>query len=143
MITLQNDTVNQIYSFVIFIINGLIIGILFDIFRISRKTFKTSNIVTYIEDIIFWILTGVILLFSIFTFNNGEIRGYIFLGIITGIIFYMLFFSKYFIKINVKIINIIKHIISSIIKILFYPLKILINFLKNRISAEFLSILRV
>ena len=42
--------------------NGVIIGILFDFFRILRKSFKTPDFVTYIEDVIFWILTGLLTL---------------------------------------------------------------------------------
>ncbi len=61
---------NQAYSFIIFIINGILIGILFDIFRILRKSFKTSDFITCIEDVIFWILTGIISLYFIFCFNN-------------------------------------------------------------------------
>ena len=38
---------NQAYLFCIFIINGIIIGILFDFFRILRKTFNTSDLITY------------------------------------------------------------------------------------------------
>ena len=53
---------NQAYIFLIFVINGFLIGILFDIFRILRKSFKTKDIITYIEDILFWILTGLLLL---------------------------------------------------------------------------------
>ena len=33
---------NQAYTFIIFIINGIIIGFLFDCFRIIRKSFKTE-----------------------------------------------------------------------------------------------------
>ena len=44
---------NQAFTFIIFILNGFIIGILFDIFRILRKSFKTPDSITYIEDIIF------------------------------------------------------------------------------------------
>lgn len=128
---MENQTILQMYSFGIFIINGLIIGILFDIFRISRKTFKTCNFITYIEDIIFWILTGFLLLYSIFKFNNGEIRSYIFLGIIMGIVFYMLFLSKFFIKINVKIIIILKDIIEKLIKIILYPIKVIFIIIKK------------
>lgn len=47
----------QVYLFFIFTINGLIISLLFDFFRILRKAFNTKDIVTYLEDIIFWILT--------------------------------------------------------------------------------------
>lgn len=39
--------------FIIFLILGLSIGIIFDIFRAIRKTFKTSDFLTTIEDIIF------------------------------------------------------------------------------------------
>jgi len=39
-------------------------------------------------------------------FNNGEIRGYIFIGLFLGIALYMLFLSKTVVKVSVKIINI-------------------------------------
>ena len=50
---------NQANLFLIFTINGVIIGLLFDFFRILRRSFKTKDIITYIEDIIFWILTRI------------------------------------------------------------------------------------
>ena len=85
---------NQANLFLIFTINGIVIGILFDIFRILRKSFKTSDIVTYMQDILFWILTGFILLYSIFTFSNGEVRFYMFLGVFLGCLIYMILFMK-------------------------------------------------
>lgn len=115
---------NQAYLFLIFILNGLIIGFLFDFFRILRKTIKTSDFVTYMQDFIFWILTGIIILYFIFTFNNGEIRLFLFLGIITGILIYMLLLSKFIIKINVAIINFFK-------KILGIPIKFMIKIIRN------------
>ena len=122
---------NQAYLFLVFTINGIIIGLLFDIFRILRKSFKTSDIITYIQDILFWILTGLILLYSIFTFSNGEVRFYMFLGVFLGCLIYMLLFSKYFININVKIIMIIKNIVSKILSIIIFPLKLLLKFIKK------------
>lgn len=119
----------QLISFVYFIIIGIVLSIIFDIFRILRRTIKTSDIVTNIQDILFCIITGIIILFSIFYFNKGQLRLYIFIGIILGITFYMLFISKYFIKINVIIINFIKKILYFLIK----PLFILINFTKKLI----------
>jgi spore cortex biosynthesis protein YabQ len=106
---------NQSYLFLIFTVNGIIIGLLFDFFRISRKVFNTSDIVTYIEDILFWILAGATMLYSIFVFNNGVLRLFMFLGIILGTLIYMVFISSYVIKINVKIINILKKILEIII----------------------------
>ena len=89
---------NQTYLFIVFTIVGIIIGILFDIFRILRKSFKTNDIVTYIEDFLFWILTGIIILFSMYKFSNGELRFFMIVGIIIGTLMYMITFSKYIIK---------------------------------------------
>lgn len=122
---------NQAYIFAIFVLNGLLIGTLFDIFRILRKSFKTPDFITYIEDVIFWILTGILTLYFVFIYNNGEIRLYIFLGIAIGILLYMLTISNYIIKYAVKIITFLKIVISKIIKVLIYPIKVLLNFLKK------------
>lgn len=115
---------NQAYLFLIFMVNGIIIGILFDFFRILRKSFKTADLITYIEDILFWILAGIILLYSIFVFNNGEIRLFMFLAVILGTIIYMLIASKYVIKINVTIITFVK-------KILLVPINFIAKILRK------------
>ncbi|MCI8352650.1 MAG: spore cortex biosynthesis protein YabQ [Clostridia bacterium] len=122
---------NQAYLFMMFIVNGVLIGILFDVFRILRKTFKTKDVITYIEDISFWILTGLLTLYFVFYYNDGEIRFYIFLGIILGILIYILTISKYIIKFSVTIINFVKGIINKVIKFVVYPLKLIINFIKK------------
>lgn len=116
---------NQAYIFIIFVIVGIIVGIIFDFFRILRKSFKTKDFVTYVEDIIFCILTGLILLYSIFKFNSGEIRIYMFLGVLIGCSLYMLTISIYFIKINVFILTALTNILKKIISILYIPFKYL------------------
>lgn len=123
------NNLEQLISFIYFIIVGIVLSIIFDIFRILRRTIKTSDIVTNIQDILFCIITGIVILFSIFYFNEGQLRLYIFIGIILGITFYMIFISKYFIKINVIIINFIKKILFLLIK----PFIILLNFTKKLI----------
>lgn len=137
---------NQAYIFLIFILNGFLIGILFDIFRILRKSFKTKDIITYIQDVLFWLISGGIILYTIFKFNNGELRGFIFIGIGLGTILYMLLFSKIFIKINLYIINFLKKLfhfaiivpiqfICNIIKKLFFkPISFIIINLRKTLS---------
>lgn len=122
---------NQAYLFLIFIIDGIIIGLLFDFFRILRKTIKTSDIITYIQDALFWILTGIIILYTTFTFNDGEIRMYMFIAILLGVICYITLISSYIIKINVKIVNIIKNIIIKIFSTIIVPFKCSFRWIKN------------
>lgn len=119
---------NQVYVFIAFILNGFLIGIIFDCFRILRKSFKTSDIVTYIEDILFGIITGLLILYSIFKFNNGELRLYLFLGVFLGLLLYFLIFSKVFIKISVTVICVIKKIVNIVIII---PIKFISNLIKK------------
>lgn len=107
---------NQAYLFLVFSLTGVAIGVLFDFFRILRRTIKTSNIITYIEDVLFWILTGLLILYNIWYFNNGEIRIYMFLGIIMGVLIYMSTLSNILIKIFSKILQVIIKTIELPIK---------------------------
>ena len=93
---------------------------MFDFFRVLRKKFKTTDIVTYMQDIVFWILTGISMLYCIYTFNSGEIRLYEFIGILIGTTIYFLTISKYFIKINSMVLNIL---IKIFYVLLIVPLK--------------------
>lgn len=132
---MNNIIVNQAYLFLIFILNGLFIGIIFDIFRILRRSFETPNLVTYIEDCIFWIISAMSFLYTLFVFNNGEIRGYMFIGLLLGIAIYMIFFSKAIVKISVKVITFFKNILYKIFKIIIYPVQIILKVINKAIDA--------
>ena len=129
----MNDIMaNQAYLFLVFILNGIIIGLLFDIFRILRRSFKTPNFITYIEDIVFWIMSTLIVLYSLFVFNNGEIRFYVFLATFFGIIIYSLTLSNICVIIISVIFKIIKRLFEIIWKILKLPYHFITSFFKNR-----------
>lgn len=119
---------NQAYLFLVFSLTGVAIGVLFDIFRILRKSIKTPNIIIYIEDILFWILAGLLILYNIWYFNDGEIRVYMFLGIIIGLLLYMSTLSNIIIKIFSKILQ-------TIIKVLEIPFKTIIAIFRKIITT--------
>lgn len=134
---------NQAYLFLVFSLTGVAIGILFDFFRILRRSIKTSNLVTYIQDILFWILTGIIVLYSIWYFNNGELRIFVFLGLIIGILIYMTTLSSIIVKIFTKIlvfgINIIKvpfKIIYSLISKIITGIVVLFNKFTKKLKIK-------
>lgn len=72
---------SQEQVFIFFFIIGIIIGVIFDIFKVLRKSFKTPDSITFIEDIIFIITSGLLTIFGILKLNGGEIRFFLFLGI--------------------------------------------------------------
>ena len=107
---------------------------MFDFFRVLRKRFKTTDIVTYMQDILFWILTGISMLYCIYTFNSGEIRLYEFIGILIGTTIYFLTISKYFIKINSMVLNILTKIFYVL---LIVPIKTINKTIKKPIVTFF------
>ena len=120
----MEEVYHQLICLLLFGVTGIVIGILFDIFRIWRRSFKTADWLTGLQDILFWLLTGIIVLFSIFQFNQGEIRSYVFIGMAIGIILYMLTISRFVVQNCVKVIQWMK-------KILAYPIKIFLQFIKK------------
>ena len=127
----MQNSISQLQTLFIFTISGFLIGLLFDFFRILRKSFKTSDILTYLEDFLFWFITGAYLIFIIFKFSFGELRLFMFISLIIGFIIYILTISKYFISINVKIITFFKNIIIKVCNIILIPFKFLFKILKR------------
>ena len=101
---------SELYIFLSFIFIGLIISFLFDVFRILRRVYKTPDFITVIQDIMFWIISGFIILFGIFVLNEGKIRAYIFIGIIIGIMLYVAILSRYVMKFGVAFLNLFSKI---------------------------------
>lgn len=108
----------QLYIFFIFIVLGIIIAFIFDFFRILRKAFNTNNVITYLEDFIFCLLSGFLLIYCIFYYNNGELRLYLFIGVGIGIFLYILLLTKLINSILLKIFNPINKFINKLKNIL-------------------------
>lgn len=126
---------DQLYIVISFFFSGIVIGILFDLFRSTRRSFKIPNIIIYIEDTLFWILTGLIIILTIFICTDGQIRLYMILMLITGAFIYFSLVSKFVIIINVKLLN----LVQSIIHFITQPFKIILNFIKNNIKFKKIS----
>ena len=125
---------SQTYLFLIFVLNGVVIGLILDLFRVLRKTFKTSNVITYIEDILFWILAGISIIFFMYNFSDGTIRLFMIIALFLGLLFYILSISKYVIKIFVFFINILKNLFKTIIKVTSIPVKLIYKVINNTIT---------
>ena len=123
--------INQAYLFLIFTLNGIFIGILFDFFRILRKSFKTIYLITNVEDIIFWILTGLSIIYCMYNFSDGSLRLFMFLGLGIGLTIYILTLSNFIIKTVVKVISIIKKFIITIISIITFPFKAIFKLIRK------------
>ena len=124
---------SQEQIFIFFFIIGITIGIIFDIFRVIRKSFKTPDLITFIEDLIFLIITSFLIIFSIIKLNGGEIRFYLFLGIFVGILIYFLTISN----LCVIILSGFVRICKKIFKIPYICIKRILKHSKCMIKKDF------
>jgi len=120
---------NQVYVFLWSIVGGALIALIYDLFRIKRKTVKTGIVAIYIEDLMYWIIVAVIMFAVVYHSNEGEIRGFIFIGTILGVTLYALLLSKIVTKSAIFIIRLVIKILKKLWKIVIFPFKFLLKIL--------------
>ena len=106
-------------------ISGIIIGIVYDIFKVFGFYSKKKNFLFTLYDIIFLLLFSIIIISVFYIFNSYELRWFMFIGLILGLILYIMLISKAFIYLFGKLIAIILKIFKFIFKILLTPTQFL------------------
>lgn len=112
---------SQAINFLYTVIGGVAIAFVYDIFRILRKAVRTGSLVTYVQDLLFWLIVSVIMFLTIFYSNDGELRAYLFIGACIGVILYALLLSRIVMASSLFIIRIVS-----------WPFRCIIRKLKNK-----------
>lgn len=84
----------ELQFFVISIFWGSLILIFYDALRIIRIIVKHSRFIIALQDIIYWILCGILIFQMMYKHNNGIIRAFSILGMLIGMIVYSYLFSQ-------------------------------------------------
>lgn len=106
------------------IFSGILTGILFDLYNIIRGV-KVPKIIVFIEDILFWILTAIIVFAFLLYTNYAFLGPYVYIFMILTLIFHIKFISPKVLKVELYIINKISKFIRVILKTTIYPIKII------------------
>ncbi len=114
---------------------GIIMGILYDFIRIFRKTIKHPNWLVQVEDLIYWIACGCFAFVMIYWRNYGQIRSFVFLGIVIGA-------TLYFATVSILILKIITKVIDRILSIVLIPIKCIIS-ITRKYKTKFKSQLKI
>ena len=72
--------------FVISILWGCLILVIYDLLRIFRNIIRHNKIAIGIEDILYWILCGVLIFKMMYKHYNGIIRAFSILGMFIGML---------------------------------------------------------
>lgn len=109
---------SQFYAFLVTVLAGVTIGVIFDFYRVIRGLARPRKVFTYLGDLAFWVISTMVIFFLLLVGNWGEIRFYVFIGILAGIGLYLKCLSRYFIKTFALFFLIIKKTLMYIAKTL-------------------------
>lgn len=122
------------------VLAGVLTGVLFDIYRIIRGMENPNKLLTFIEDILFWIFAAIsVFAFLLYT-GHVYVGIYLYLYIAFGLYIYMRLISIRFLRIQYKIINGILKFLRILKNIFFYFIETLFckitgkNKLKNSLN---------
>ncbi|SUY48326.1 spore cortex biosynthesis protein YabQ [Clostridium putrefaciens] len=106
------------------ILSGIITGILFDFYRVIRGHNKNKLLSTF-QDLLFWILSSIIVFVFLLYTNYALIVPYVYLYIVLGIYIYLKILSEYILKVQYSIYGFIGKLFRMSFNHLFYPLKLI------------------
>ncbi len=128
----------QAWLFLLTVLTGMCVGLLYDLFRILRKVVRHHPFVVNIEDLVFWILATGIGAYFFLNENNGEVRIFAVLGIILGAVLYFAVLSRYIVTFGVWIVNLIKSFLKMLYKLTILPFARLLKWLWRVLPIHFL-----
>lgn len=131
---MENSIKVQLYVFLSVFYGGLIIGFIYDIYRIFRYYLKPKKIATVLGDFIFWIVVVIVTFYMLIKSNFGEIRGYVFVGILLGVYLYLKILSNFVYPLLIKILKALYVFFNKIFYVLLYPLNLIKKLLMPQIK---------
>jgi spore cortex biosynthesis protein YabQ len=124
---------SQALVFLTTVVIGAVIGFVYDLFRVIRKIVPHANLMTSIEDMLYWIIVSLLMFYVMLNQNNGEIRIFTVMGAFLGMLLYFLTVSKLFMAVSLTIVAFIKKILLVLFEIVMTPFRLIYKMLEKPI----------
>lgn len=122
---MYTDIWHQLFLFFVFFVMGAVFALVYDTFRVSGRFVPRKTVFTVFGDILFWLTATVVMFGVCLKFNDGEIRFFMFLGMLCGALLYFNTLSRFVIFVLGFVADLLKRFVVCLLKILFIPLKLL------------------
>lgn len=111
---MQESLTSQILIFVYSLALGMFLGFAYDIFRIIRMVINSRNIAIFIQDVLYFVLSGGVTFLFVLSVNSGNSRFYILAGEGIGWIAYHITLGEVIYKCSNKTVNFVKSKIAAL-----------------------------
>jgi spore cortex biosynthesis protein YabQ len=91
----------QVKTFLVIGATGILLGVLFDIYRVLRMRFRPHWLITTTADLLYCLLASAVAFAALLISNWGEFRFYVVIALVSGLFFYYRLASRYVMKLIV------------------------------------------
>jgi spore cortex biosynthesis protein YabQ len=110
---------------------GAVIGFIYDVFRILRKTAPHARFIVQLEDLLFWVGVTLLMFYFLLVITDGEMRWYTIAGAVLGAVLYLAALSRFVLLVSVAVIEFIKRVVKTVIAIILWPFVKIYKLLKR------------
>lgn len=121
---------HELFVFFGSVIGGIILGMIFDAFKVLRPSDKINCVVLGIFDLLLWSVITAAVFAIIFITNNAAVRWYEFAGMALGAVFYFMALSHIFETILTAFLRALKKIVGIFFAVILFPLRLVFRILK-------------
>jgi len=116
---------SQEYMLIVSVMGGMLLGFVWDIYRLIRHYAKLGVFGTAAGDVAYWIISVYFSIQVIYDISYGNVRMFILIGFLSGAILYFYGISKYILKIFIFIIDSVLFLFKKFLSFMIYPIKFL------------------
>lgn len=91
------DNSFQLFSFLVAIAAGIVFCLIYDILRAFRKSKQVEDWTVFFQDVIYFAVISIATFLLLMALSNGEIRGYIIIGLVLGFLLCFFTISRFFV----------------------------------------------
>jgi spore cortex biosynthesis protein YabQ len=84
---------------------GSLFGVMFDTYQRFLNRPNRKSWIVFLNDLLFWVIQAMIIFYTLFLVNNGELRFYIFVALLCGFAAYQSLFKGIYLRLLEFIIN--------------------------------------
>ncbi|MCD5415127.1 MAG: spore cortex biosynthesis protein YabQ [Clostridiales bacterium] len=103
------------------IYGGILIGFIYELYKLFRKIFRPKTISTNIQDVFFWSIILMVVFYTLIVTNQADLRYYNFMGFMIGVIVYHCLLASCLRRTLLGIVNTLANYTMDVMKICMYP----------------------
>ena len=130
------STVKGEFTFFLFsLLAGVLLAVLYDVIRISRRVVKVGTPVVLGEDILFFILSAPLIFAVAYITNDGEVRIHGFFGAAIGIVTYFALVKNRFVDLGTALLLWLIKAGLTVLRWVLLPIRLILRVLKKPVDV--------